>query len=103
VPPSYVAQEPSIHSEHELVQIARQEGLEFEYVVRASQDDWDRYEAGNWHGLTRWLEEHPEHPERQAVFAHLHKVQDDYLQYGRAYLGWAMYVLVPHAWKGAER
>ena len=72
-------------------------GFELEYVIRASQDDWDRYEAGNWHGLVRWLEDHPEHPERQAVVEHLHKVQDDYLRYGREHLGWAMYVLVPHA------
>jgi len=31
----------------------------------------------------------------KAVIDHLHKVQDDYLTYGRAYLGWAMYVLAP--------
>ena len=94
VPPSYAAQEP-FHSESELLQIARQEGFDLEYVIRASQDDWDRYEAGNWHGLIRWLEDHPAHPDRDAVIEHLHKVQDQYLAYGREYLGWAMYVLAP--------
>jgi SAM-dependent methyltransferase len=93
--PRYRAQEPSVHSELELLQIAHQEELEFEYVVRASQDDWDTYEAGNWHGLIRWLEDNPEHPEREFVLEHLHKIQDDYLTYGRPYLGWAMYVLAP--------
>jgi SAM-dependent methyltransferase len=95
VPPGYAAQNPSFHDEPELARIARQEGYEFEYVVRASQDDWDRYEAGNWHGLVRWLEENPTHPEREAVRAHLREQQDEYLAYGRAYLGWAMYVLAP--------
>jgi SAM-dependent methyltransferase len=94
VPPAYAAQESFLH-EHELAQFARQEGYEIEYVVRASQDDWDRYEAGNWHGLIRWLEDHPDHPDRDTVIEHLHNVQDTYLTYARAYLGWAMYVLAP--------
>ena len=94
VPPVYAAQE-RFHSEIELARIARREGFEFEYVVRASQDDWDRYESGNWHGLIRWLEENPAHPERDAVREHLRKQQDEYLTYGREYLGWAMYVLAP--------
>jgi SAM-dependent methyltransferase len=95
VPASYAAQQTSVHSERELLQIARQEGFDFEYVVRASHDDWDRYEADNWHGLIRWVEENPDHPERGDVIDHLHKIQDDYLIYGREYLGWAMYVLAP--------
>jgi ubiquinone/menaquinone biosynthesis C-methylase UbiE len=95
VPPEIVAQETSIHGEHSLVQIARAEGFDFEYVIRASQDDWDTYAAGNWHGLVRWIEEHPEHPEREAVIEHLHEIQDEYLGYGREYVGWAMYVLAP--------
>ena len=95
VPPSYAAQESSVHSELELAQIAREEGYAFEYVIRASQDDWDRYEAGNWHGLVRWLEENPAHPERGTVIEHLRKVQDEYLGYGREYVGWAIYVLAP--------
>ena len=94
VPPSYAAQE-TFHSESELLQIARQEGFNLEYIVRANQDDWDRYESGNWRGLIRWLEENPAHPERDPVREHLHKQQDDYLTYGRAYLGWAMYALAP--------
>jgi SAM-dependent methyltransferase len=97
VPPSYAAQGTSTHSESKLLQIARREGFDIECVVRASQDDWDRYESGNWHGLIRWLEGHPEHPDRSAVIEHLHQMQDEYLAYGRAYLGWAMYVLAPQS------
>jgi SAM-dependent methyltransferase len=95
IPPEVAAQNPSVHSEYELLQIARQEGFDLECVVRASHDDWDRYESDNWHGLIRWIEENPEHPELEEVVQHLHKVQDDYLNYGRQYLGWAMYVLAP--------
>ncbi len=95
IPPEYVRLIGDFHTEHELVQIARQEGFDFEYLVRSSQDDWDRYEADNWHGLVRWLEENTDHPERDQVAAHLRKSQDEYFQYGREYLGWEMIVLAP--------
>jgi SAM-dependent methyltransferase len=95
VPVEYAQQEPSIHSEVDLLKITRQEGFDFDYVVRASHDDWDRYEADNWHGLVRWIEAHPGHPERAEVIDHLHRIQDNYVKYGREYLGWAMYVLAP--------
>jgi SAM-dependent methyltransferase len=81
------------HTERELLDIVRAEGLELEYVVRASQDDWDRYEAGNWQGLARWLAENPSHPERGEVLAHLRQTQDEYFSYGREHFGWALYVL----------
>lgn len=99
VPPEYAAQMPSIHTEYQLLQMAREEGFDFEYVIRASHDDWDRYEADNWHGLIRWIEENPEHPERGEVIAHLHRIQDQYLKYEREYVGWAMYVLAPRDYR----
>jgi len=42
-----------------------------------------------------WLEENPNHPDKQAVIDWYHRTQDEYLQYGRQYLGWAMYILNP--------
>ena len=35
------------------------------------------------------------HAELAAVVDHLHRIQDEYLRYGREYLGWAMHVLNP--------
>ncbi len=95
VPPGYAKGEQGVHTEYQLLHMAREEGFDFEYMVRASHDDWDRYEAGNWNGLVRWIEENPDHPERREVINHLHRIQDEYLRYGREYLGWAMYVLNP--------
>jgi ubiquinone/menaquinone biosynthesis C-methylase UbiE len=95
VPPEYAQRETSTHPEEELLQITREEGFDVEYIVRASHDDWDRYYADNWHGLIRWLEENPGHPDREQVKRHLHSSQDDYLEYEREYMGWAMYVLSP--------
>jgi ubiquinone/menaquinone biosynthesis C-methylase UbiE len=95
VPPEYAQRETSAHTETELLRITREEGFEIEYVIRAGHDDWDRYSSDNWYGLLRWLEENPSHPDRQQVFEHLRRTQDDYFRYERPYMGWAMYVLSP--------
>jgi SAM-dependent methyltransferase len=95
VPPEYMASEPTVHFERELLEITHEEGFDIEYVVRSSHDDWDRYEAGNWHALVRWIGENLDHPERQEVIDHLHADQELYFKYTREYLGWAMYVLSP--------
>lgn len=95
VPPDYSRNETAVHTEHELLGIAREEGFDFEYMARASHDDWDHYEAENWRGLVRWIDENPNHPERDEVIRHLHESQDEYTRYAREYLGWAIYVLNP--------
>jgi SAM-dependent methyltransferase len=97
IPQAYIdgAAPPGTLYEHEILQISNNEGYDIEYMVRASSDDWDRYNAGNWHGLVRWINDNPDHPERQDVIDHLRKNQDDYLRYEREYLGWAIYVLSP--------
>ena len=95
VPIEFRSLQTEVYTEVELLQGARQEGFDFEYVLHSSHDDWDRYEADNWHGLVRWIEENPQHPERQQVIDHLHESQDEYIRYGRMYLGWAIYVLNP--------
>ena len=93
IPPAYRQRKDEVHTEYELLHRMRKEGLELEYLVRASIDDWDRYEAGNWYGLVCWIEENAHHPDREVVVEHLRQSQDEYLRYGRQYLGWAIYVL----------
>lgn len=92
VSPAYVRSE-QFFTEPELLEIARQEGFEVGYLVRASQDDWDHYEAENWRGLLDWLAENPNHPERAEVHKHLRDSQDEYFRYQREYVGWAVYLL----------
>jgi SAM-dependent methyltransferase len=93
--PREFAETQSSYHEHEILGLIRENGFDLEYLVRASRDDWDRYEAGNWQGLLRWLDENPEHPQRLEVIQHLRESQDEYLRYGREFLGWAMYILSP--------
>ena len=78
-----------------MVQIARQASFDVEFVVRASRDDLDRFVSASWFGLLRWLDENPKHPEWDYVQEYLHKNQDVYFRYQRAYEGWALYILNP--------
>jgi len=93
IPVEFRSQQMEVTTEVELLQDARQEGFDFEYVLHSNHDEWDRYEADNWYALLRWIEDNPEHPERQQVIDHLHESQDEYARYGRMYLGWAIYIL----------
>jgi ubiquinone/menaquinone biosynthesis C-methylase UbiE len=95
VPPEYAQKQMGTHSEPELLQMTHDEGFDLEYVVRASQDDWDRYYSDNWCGLIRWLEDNPAHPDRRQVLEHLHSDQEGYIRFMRKYMGWAMYALTP--------
>jgi SAM-dependent methyltransferase len=95
VPPEYARKETSTLPETELLKVTRDEGFDLEYIITASQDDWDRYYSDNWYGLIRWLEDNPAHPDRQQVLEHLHSDQDDYIRFMRKYMGWAMYTLSP--------
>lgn len=95
VPPEFAQPVPEIKSERELLTILHEEGYELGTVMHASRAEWDRYESDNWLGLLQWLREYPEHPDRQQVIDHLHDTQEDYLRYGRHYIGWALYVLFP--------
>ncbi len=95
VHPEYAQKQTSTHTEPELTQITRDEGFELEYIIRASPDDWDRYSSDSWYSLIRWLEENPTHPDYEQVFKFFRTDQDDYLQFQRQYMGWAMYCLAP--------
>jgi len=93
VHPEYAQKQISTHTEPELTQITRDEGFELEYIIRSSPDDWDRYLSDNWYSLISWLEENSTHPDYEQVFKHFRTDQDDYLQFQRQYMGWAMYCL----------
>jgi ubiquinone/menaquinone biosynthesis C-methylase UbiE len=95
VHPEYAQKQTSTLTERELLQITRDEGFELEYLIRASRDDWARYSSDNWHGLIRWLEENPSHPDREQVFKHFRTSQDDEVLFQHRYMGWAMYCLAP--------
>ena len=73
-------------------------GFDVAAVIRSDENDWDRYESGIWQALLSWLGDNPGHPDRDFIIDYLHRLQDEYFGYGREYMDWAMYVLVPGFW-----
>ncbi len=98
VPTDFAREWTEVLTEYEILRTARDVGLDLAAVVRASGDDWDRYESGIWQSLLGWLSAHPDHPEREEIAGYFRRLQDEYFGYGREYMGWAMYVFVPGIW-----
>lgn len=70
-------------------------GLELVEMVLADQNSWDRYEAGQWRTISDWLRENPEHDLAPEMRTGLVANRQAYLQYGRRYFGWGVFVMRP--------
>jgi SAM-dependent methyltransferase len=70
-------------------------GMALVEMVLADGDTWDRYAASQWWTVRRWLEENPRHPDAPAMREFLDRGRRSHLEYGRRYLGWGMFVLLP--------
>lgn len=93
--PAELTGDEKVYTEPELLKMANDEGFDIGYMIRSNDDDWARYEACNWEGLIAWLEENPDHPDKQAVIDWFRKIQDEHFRFGREYLGFAIYILHP--------
>jgi len=97
-PPEFAREWPDVLTGYEILGVAREAGLDVAAVIRSSEDDWDRYESGIWQAVLSWLGDNPDHPDRDFMTDYLRRIQDEYFGYGREYMDWAIYVLVPGFW-----
>jgi len=70
-------------------------GLQLLEMVLADGDSWDRYEASQWRTIADWLERDPGDPDHDAMRRFLDGNRERYLQWGRRYLGWGVFVTRP--------
>ncbi len=82
VPPEFAREWPDVCTEYEHLRHAREAGFDCTYLVRASEDDWDRYETGIWQACAHWIERNPGHPDREELLSYLRHIQDEYAGYG---------------------
>jgi SAM-dependent methyltransferase len=68
-------------------------GFELVEMVLADPNSWDRYCAAQWWTLHHWLRENPDDGDAPAFREILNNSRRDYLEYGRRYLGWGVFVL----------
>ena len=90
VPPEFARGFTDCVTEYELLTIVREHGFALTGIIRSTEADFDAYEASIWAGCRDVLSRDPDDHE---VRAYLERLQDEYLGYGREYVGWAMYVL----------
>jgi SAM-dependent methyltransferase len=72
-------------------------GLELVEMVLADSDSWDRYVAAQWWTINDWLRAHPHDPEAPDLRIFLDESRRSYLEYGRRYLGWGVFMGRPVA------
>lgn len=90
VPPEFARDFPDCVTEYELLGIVRERGFSLAGIVRSGEAEFDAYEGALWAGCRSVLARDPADDE---VRAYLSCIQDEYLGYGREFVGWAMYVL----------
>jgi SAM-dependent methyltransferase len=70
-------------------------GLEVVEMIAADARGWERYEAGQWSAVARWLDANPDDTDHAAMRNFLEEGRRNYATWGRRYLGWAVFVTRP--------
>lgn len=95
-PEAYRAAEPELAptlvSHADNVRCARETGLDLLYIIVSSQDDWDRYEHLQTRAAELYAVEHPDDPDVAELLERRRREDDIYLDWGRDFLNWAIYL-----------
>lgn len=68
-------------------------GLNLVEMVLADHEGWDRYESPQWMAVDSFLKNHPNDPDAAELRLWSNKSKRSYLEFGRRYLGWGVFVL----------
>ena len=79
-------------SHHTNILAGKEEGLLPLYTIVSNQDDWDRYETLQWYSAAKYAEENENDPDVPEILERVNRGQENYLQWGRDTLGWAIYL-----------
>jgi SAM-dependent methyltransferase len=86
------ASESELQSHHQNVKTAEQLGLVPLWAYTASDDDWDEFEWEYSGTVERYCHAYPDDPECEALLTRIRAWRGAYLQWGRATLGFALYL-----------
>jgi SAM-dependent methyltransferase len=70
-------------------------GLNLVEMVLADHIGWDRYEAPQWLAVDDFLRAHQDDPDASELREWIEVNRQRYLEYGRRYFGWGVFVLRP--------
>jgi len=77
---------------YENVLVGEEEGLVPLFTMVSNQDDWDGYEALQWHTTEKYARENPDDPDLSEIMLRVAHNRTSYLRWGRDTLGWALYL-----------
>ena len=70
-------------------------GADLVEMVLADQASWDRYVAAQWWTIDQWLHANPDNDEAAELRRITNDARRSHLEFGRAYLGWGVFVCRP--------
>ncbi|MCB8967070.1 MAG: class I SAM-dependent methyltransferase [Ardenticatenaceae bacterium] len=79
-------------SHHQNVLTGQSLGLNLLYTLVSTHDEWDVYEGLQWHAGELYAAAHPDDADMPEFLTRLRAQKQEYLQYGRDTLGWAIYL-----------
>jgi len=77
---------------YENLLVGEEEGLVPLFTMVSNQDDWDGYEALQWHTTEKYARENPDDPDLSEIMLRVAHNRTSYLRWGRDTLGWALYL-----------
>ena len=92
VPPEFAREWPEVPTAFELISTGRDLGFDLTGLIAASDDDWDTYESSIWQNCREYIDSHAADPGSGEVAEYLEQIQDEYLAYGREYMGWGLFI-----------
>lgn len=92
VPPEFAREWPDVPTAFELISTGRDLGFDLTGLITASDDDWDNYESAIWQNCREYINSRTADPRADEVAAYLEQIQDEYLAYGREYMGWGLFI-----------
>lgn len=92
VPPEFAREWTEVPTAYELASTARDIGFTLAGMITASDDEWDVYESAIWRNALEYIDTQGNDPATDDIAAYLEQIQDEYLGYGREYMGWGLFV-----------
>lgn len=92
VPPEFAREWTDVPTAYELAATARELGFTLAGMITASADDWDTYESSIWNNALAYISARGNDPAAEEIAAYVEQIQDEYLAYGREYMGWGLFV-----------
>jgi SAM-dependent methyltransferase len=89
--PPEAGEQENFHTLHECHAIARDLELTTLWMRGATQAEWDRYEMMQAVGVDRWARANPDHEDLAEIREIHEQSKDDYLRWGRAGYGFAVW------------